>query len=143
MPAARRRRIAVVTKQGRRFEEIRKRLVREYQTTAGRLRELGGMLPSESATAAVMEGENAFDTFDQIDASEARERHFATKERLVARRQRLAAALGRLDDGSYGRCSECGDPISPARLRAIPEVSTCVACQARLEHDAARRAQLN
>jgi len=30
-------------------------------------------------------------------------------------------------------CEECGEAIAPARLRAMPEVTTCVRCQDRLE----------
>ena len=45
----------------------------------------------------------------------------------------LSAALDRLNDGEYGTCVECGEDIAPARLRALPEVQTCVRCQDRLE----------
>jgi DnaK suppressor protein len=50
-------------------------------------------------------------------------------------RQQLAeveAALGRLDDGSYGTCEVCGEAIVPDRLEARPTARTCVACAARL-----------
>jgi len=45
----------------------------------------------------------------------------------------LSAALDRLAEGEYGTCVECGEEISPARLRAMPEVQTCVRCQDRIE----------
>jgi DnaK suppressor protein len=38
-------------------------------------------------------------------------------------------ALQRLDDGTYGNCASCGEPIPDARLRAKPSVSLCLACQ--------------
>jgi DnaK suppressor protein len=38
-----------------------------------------------------------------------------------------------LKSGDYGTCVECEEPISPARLQALPEVTTCVRCQDRLE----------
>ena len=44
-----------------------------------------------------------------------------------------AAALERLSNGEYGTCVECEEAISPARLRALPEVQTCVRCQDRIE----------
>lgn len=47
--------------------------------------------------------------------------------------QAIEAALGRLENGSYGTCSECGGEIGIERLRAIPTATRCVACQARLE----------
>jgi DnaK suppressor protein len=40
-------------------------------------------------------------------------------------RRRVRDALGRLDDGSYGRCAVCGKQIDDERLEARPEVATC------------------
>ena len=40
-------------------------------------------------------------------------------------RRRVADALARLDDGSYGRCAVCGTTIDDERLEARPEVLTC------------------
>jgi len=38
-------------------------------------------------------------------------------------------ALRRLDDGTYGRCFECGEPIAEARLRALPFAARCKDCE--------------
>ena len=38
-------------------------------------------------------------------------------------------ALARLDDGTYGRCEACGEPISDDRLAEHPIVSTCARCE--------------
>jgi DnaK suppressor protein len=53
--------------------------------------------------------------------------------RLSQRARRLEIALSRVLAGEYGICSECGTSISPKRLRAAPDVTTCVACQEQLE----------
>jgi len=37
-------------------------------------------------------------------------------------------ALRRIDDGTYGICSFCGEPISSARLLAIPYTNLCRKC---------------
>jgi DnaK suppressor protein len=42
--------------------------------------------------------------------------------------ERTERALAKLDDGSYGLCDVCGDPIPPGRLRALPEAGLCVPC---------------
>jgi DnaK suppressor protein len=42
-------------------------------------------------------------------------------------------ALARMDDGSYGACEECGNPIGFSRLQARPEARLCIACQTRAE----------
>ena len=40
----------------------------------------------------------------------------------------VQAALGRIADGSYGTCKECGKSIGQARLEAMPEATRCVGC---------------
>jgi len=45
----------------------------------------------------------------------------------------LRAALGRMDDGSYGACLRCGEPIADARLDALPTATLCVGCAAQAE----------
>ena len=42
-------------------------------------------------------------------------------------------ALAKFDDGSYGECEECGNPIGFSRLQARPEARLCIACQTRAE----------
>ena len=52
----------------------------------------------------------------------------------------VEGALGRLADGSYGACVDCGVDIPYARLAAYPAAIRCVACQSRLEaREQARR----
>ena len=41
----------------------------------------------------------------------------------------IEAALARIDDGSYGVCTMCGQVISLARLKAVPWTSVCIACK--------------
>ena len=53
--------------------------------------------------------------------------------------ERIDAALARLEAGHYGRCAECGDDISEARLRALPFAVRCVDCEETREADARRR----
>jgi RNA polymerase-binding transcription factor DksA len=40
----------------------------------------------------------------------------------------IERALERLDEGTYGVCERCGQPISVARLEAMPATTTCIAC---------------
>jgi len=47
--------------------------------------------------------------------------------------QQVRDALGRLEDGMYGKCESCGKQIDPARLEALPYVTLCLRCQQRLE----------
>ena len=43
----------------------------------------------------------------------------------------IEEALGRLRDGSYGTCLDCGMPVSRKRLEAVPWARYCVSCQER------------
>jgi DnaK suppressor protein len=40
-------------------------------------------------------------------------------------------ALEKIDEGTYGVCDDCGEPISPERLEAMPSATLCVRCSAR------------
>jgi DnaK suppressor protein len=45
--------------------------------------------------------------------------------------QSIETALRRLRSGTYGKCIDCDQSISPARLNALPFAEVCVECQAR------------
>jgi DnaK suppressor protein len=47
--------------------------------------------------------------------------------------KKIEIALTKIEDGSFGMCEECGDPISKKRLEVRPESSTCILCAERLE----------
>ena len=53
-------------------------------------------------------------------------------ERGLARTER---ALAKLDDGTYGTCDACGEPIGRARLQAIPDGVLCLTCAAAERRD--------
>ena len=48
----------------------------------------------------------------------------------------IAAALDRLDQGTFGRCEECSDAIPSARLQALPFTRHCVECARKLQQSA-------
>ncbi|MGY1828704.1 MULTISPECIES: TraR/DksA family transcriptional regulator [unclassified Blastococcus] len=53
------------------------------------------------------------------------QRRSADLQRTIAE---IDAALARIDDGSYGRCTGCGTAIPEERLELRPFARTCVAC---------------
>jgi len=55
------------------------------------------------------------------------------EQRDLAELAEAEAALQRLEDGRYGDCLGCGEPIPLQRLRVQPAAARCAACQARLE----------
>ena len=42
-------------------------------------------------------------------------------------------ALLRIEDGTYGVCESCGNPIGKARLQAFPRATLCVSCKQKEE----------
>ena len=46
-------------------------------------------------------------------------------------RDEVVAALARIDDNTYGRCTDCGGDIPEGRLEARPDAARCVNCQAK------------
>jgi len=51
---------------------------------------------------------------------------------------KIDEALGRIDDGSYGRCEECGGDISIDRLKARPVTTLCIDCKSLQEAEERR-----
>lgn len=51
----------------------------------------------------------------------------------AAQLRMMKYALAKFDDGSYGECEECGNPIGFSRLQARPEARLCITCQTRSE----------
>lgn len=69
------------------------------------------------------------DPMDQVQAREDLDmtvRFFNTDYQT---KRAVETALKLLEEGEYGICQECGDPINPKRLEAIPWTTMCVSCQ--------------
>ena len=123
------------------MEDVKQRLVQELNSTVARLRQMGGGVALEEFPGSIGDNTPLADDVDVIRQNEDREMSFATRSLLVEKANKLAEALERLQGGEYGICQECSEPIAPARLRAMPEVTTCVRCQDRLERSGSRSLQ--
>jgi RNA polymerase-binding protein DksA len=42
--------------------------------------------------------------------------------------QQIRSALVRLEKGTYGVCTRCGEPVGERRLEAIPHAALCISC---------------
>lgn len=62
-----------------------------------------------------------------------REKEFSILEQVEAELADVDRALERLDQGTYGRCDACGEPIADERLEALPAARFCVQHQADVE----------
>ena len=112
---------------------IRTQLEKDLRTAGARLRQLGRVVAIDEIPGVIGNNSPAADEVDGSETTTSREIGWTTRELLVERVKRLSNALDRLREGTYGVCAECNNPISPARLRALPEVETCVGCQSDLE----------
>jgi DnaK suppressor protein len=96
--------------------------------------ELGGIMTRLRSEAEVPQaGVGGGDFLDVAQDMEHQELARLAATRLVERARRLRVALTRVSDGQYGICSECGAAIPSRRLLAVPDATTCVTCQSRLE----------
>ncbi len=69
---------------------------------------------------------------DQGESSEAgiqEDIEFALIQMKSETLNRINEALGRLEEGAYGNCFECGEEIAPQRLRALPFAVRCRECE--------------
>jgi len=58
-----------------------------------------------------------------------RERDLALSAQARATADEVDLALTKLDNGTYGTCERCGQPIPRARLKAMPSAVLCVGCK--------------
>jgi DnaK suppressor protein len=49
--------------------------------------------------------------------------------------EKIERALSRIDDGNFGQCDECGEPIGIERLRVRPEATLCIRCKEAQERE--------
>ena len=83
---------------------------------------------------------------DDVETSESDiqdEIEFALIQMKAETLHRINEALERLEEGSYGRCFECGEEIEPRRLRALPFAVRCKDCEEAREVAAQRERVLS
>jgi RNA polymerase-binding protein DksA len=80
-----------------------------------------------------VEDETGDETYDQHPADVAtamhdRELDYGITENEQQLLEEMDAALQRIEDGTYGICTNCGKPIPPERLEALPWAQLCIDC---------------
>jgi DnaK suppressor protein len=91
--------------------------------------ELRRRMSAEQAAAIVSRLEDPSDSGDLSQQSHE-EWLFLNRNNLEKTLLReVEEALRRVQEGSYGICQECEEPISPKRLQALPWAKFCVRCQ--------------
>jgi RNA polymerase-binding transcription factor DksA len=95
----------------------------------------------ESDRARLIEAAQSSNADDEHDPEGAtiafeREQLTALLQRALRSRDELGRALEQDDQGRYGQCEGCGQPIDPDRLEARPHARLCISCA---RSDGARR----
>ena len=114
-----------------RLEAERDRLQKEIEAVAMRPAEFR---PSHESYYGNHLADIGSDMFEE-------EKAIAMEAHLVGMLQKVNDALERFENGTYGICQECHQPIPPERLEALPYATTCVSCSAPKRSRAAGRAQ--
>jgi RNA polymerase-binding protein DksA len=89
-----------------------------HEETAGTLTEDAG----EEAAYDNHLGDTASETYD-------RELEYTLEENSEHLLGEIDAALKRIDEGTYGICTNCGKQIPEDRLEALPWATLCIDCQ--------------
>ena len=84
-----------------------------------------GSITDETGEDAVFDNHLA----DTATVTYDRELDYTLEESAEHVLAEIDAALKRIDDGSYGVCTNCGKEIAPERLDARPWATLCIDCQ--------------
>jgi len=73
------------------------------------------------------------DLYDLASFETERLHEYALKDRERRSVTELIYALKRIDEGVYGICEDCGNPISEKRLQVAPAATQCIECKVEAE----------
>lgn len=110
----------------REHDSLRSRLESEQKTLTGELEQLRASSPP---TEERREGSPFGKREEEATESLELERRLALEKQILESLAEVEAALGKFDEDSYGRCENCGNPIEPARLEALPQAKLCLNCK--------------
>jgi DnaK suppressor protein len=113
------------TEDRRRYEVLSQMLTERQAEIRNKLRSLREVLPAAVTQVKDDEERSMEDFVLGMD--------FALMEMESETLRKIDEALLRLDDGTYGACSECDEGISEMRLKALPFATLCRDCQEQAE----------
>jgi DnaK suppressor protein len=119
------------------FDKAQLKKIREQlESERGDLQRQIDELESDSdGTQSDMTGEVGLDD-DFADAGTAtfdRERDLSIRNNIRDLIEQMTRAIARIDEGNYGKCERCGNPIDAARIKALPHALLCLDCKRREE----------
>ncbi len=110
------------------FEQLRSRLESEQKRLVAELKQLEASVPStEERREGSPFGKREEEATESLELEKRLALEKQTRDHLAA----VEHALRKFEEGTYGLCDSCGQPIDPARLEALPEANLCVDCKAK------------
>jgi RNA polymerase-binding transcription factor DksA len=107
--------------------EVKSKLEAERDRFRAELAEVASQPATFSASVDSYYGNHLADTASDMFEEE---KALALEAHLSGLLAQVEAALERVASGTYGVCDQCGQPIAPERLEALPYATTCLACSA-------------
>jgi DnaK suppressor protein len=109
-----------------RYNELRSILEERRAEIAGEMKDKIRNVRTEATFTGAHRGA---DTSETTEADIQDDIEFALIQMKAETLNKIAAALTRLEEGTYGYCYECGDEIAPQRLRALSFAARCRDCE--------------
>lgn len=98
--------------------ELKERLQQELEETKAEIRRLNERLEGK-ADYGLGKGDPAIYEWEMC---------LALKQRAESKARSLEIAIQKADEGDYGLCEICRQPIDPARLAILPHTKRCIQC---------------
>jgi len=112
------------------MEELRSRLESERKHLLGEIEQIEiDARPSEVRREGSPFGKREEEATESLEL----EKRLAVEKRVKANLAEIEHALHKFEEGTYGLCDSCGQPIASARLEALPQASLCMNCKEKNE----------
>jgi len=116
------------------LDGFRRKLLSRKIKVSGKMNDKadGEKFVAEASSAELIDLAQAIEQVDRLASLRDQER----QELLM-----INEALGKIQQGSFGICEDCDEPIGVRRLEIVPEARLCARCQAVEERERARHAR--
>ena len=122
------------------MQQIKRRLEEKRTELRAQIEDLDQAYPTPVDTTEISEGPQEFEETNVDFIEMQQEQSVLVNEQALL--TEVEAALKRIEDGTYGRCVVCGQPIPEKRLEAIPWAARCVKDEQALEQRNLSREEL-
>lgn len=109
-----------------RYHELKRMLENRQKEILSDVQERIREARTESASGKLNE---VLDSGESSEADIQDDIEFALIQMKAETLNKITAALSRLEEGAFGYCFDCGEEISPKRLRALPFAVRCKECE--------------